>query len=232
MMKDNDFWKNYYNDSNRVKNKNPQINVGRTNKSIPIDNSTWERTILDIKKVLGLNGTQDVLELCCGNGTVIGELSQSCRTSIGVDFSSELIRQLNEKYKNEVTTLLSDVKEVSFYENSLDVVIIYFSIQHFSEKETLELIGKSLRWLRKGGLIFIGDVPDELKKWEYIDLPKYRKDFFTRMLNDEPMIGNWFQSNFFKAMESFYLNIKVDVINQPDYQINSSYRFDVIIKKN
>lgn len=225
-------WKKYYEDKNIVGTNDLQKNVGRTRDGLPISNKTWERTMKDIEELLSINKSLDIIELCCGNGQVIGNLASKCKSAIGVDYSNELLKQMNYHFKGNVKSIHSDVFEVSFKNDSIDIVIIYFSIQHFKEKETIELVNRSLKWLRKGGKIFIGDIPSELKKWEYINETAYKRDYIMRILNNEPMIGQWYQPNFFNALSSYFTNISVKIIKQPSYHINSSYRFDVLIEKN
>ncbi len=225
------YWKNYYENGKIVNTTNFQKNVGRTKKGVPITDELWGKTIKYIKSLLSINSSTDIIELCCGNGQVIGKLSSKCKTAIGVDFSDKLLKQMENQFGGKVKPIKSDVLDISFENESFDVVIIYFSIQHFNEKETIVLVEHALSWLRQGGRLFIGDIPNELKKWEYLDKPSYRENYITRVLNDTPMIGNWFQPEFFNSLVAYFKNITVRIIDQPSYQINSDYRYDVLIEK-
>jgi len=226
----NNYWENYWNNPKNVKNKKYQVNVGRTKNGQPIDQETWNRTLEYIINILDINKNKVVLELCCGNGEIIGNISGICEKAIGVDYSKELIQQLKLKYGKNVIALQRDVLKVKFDYGMVDIIIIYFAIQHFTEKETIQIIGRYLPFLKKNGIMFIGDVPDESKKWEYINKEEYRIDYIKRVIDNRPKIGYWYQREFFHALGDYY-NLNVKILEQPTYQINSSYRFDVILKR-
>lgn len=223
------YWKKHYRDDSVVGGGDPQRNVGRTRGGMPVADEVWKRTLNDIKELLSIDKSVEVVELCCGNGEVIGNLAAECKHATGVDYSRKLLRQMESKFGSLVEPIYADVLEVEFKPESTDVIIIYFSIQHFDERETVRLVERCLKWLRKGGKLFIGDIPNDLKKWEYIDKPAYRRDYIERVVKGTPMIGNWFQPQFFEALSSYFDDITVEVIEQPSYHINSSYRFDVLI---
>jgi ubiquinone/menaquinone biosynthesis C-methylase UbiE len=230
-----EYWENYYNDDNIIGSKDFQKNIGRTKSGITIKKEIWKKTLNDIETLLSLNATtSEVLELCCGNGQIIGEIASKCKNATGVDYSKKLLVQLKSNYGNSVKTIHSNVLKASFKKESFHIIIIYFALQHFTEKETVRLIQKAVGWLKKGGKIYLGDIPNEVKKWEYINKPEYKKDYIQRVIDNRPMIGNWFHPDFFLAIGSFFNDKKIDVkiIKQPDYQINSDNRFDVLIKKN
>jgi ubiquinone/menaquinone biosynthesis C-methylase UbiE len=227
----NEYWRKYYNDNIVVCTNNFQKNVGRTISGIPVSEEIWDKTINYMVDLLNINKTKDVLELCCGNGQVIGNLSIKCKSATGVDYSEKLLLQLNNQFNNKVKSIREDVLKIAFETESVDIILIYFSIQHFDEIEILQLVKNCVTWLKKGGKLFIGDIPNELKKWEYIDEERYRRDYIERVLKNEPMIGNWYQPGFFKAIGDYFTEISIEVLQQPDYQVNSVFRFDVLIEK-
>ncbi len=226
------YWKEYYNSNDLVGSDDLQKNIGRSKGGVSISPELWERTLQDIENLLCIDDSMVVLELCCGNGQIIGNLSSRCKRAIGVDFSNILLEQLTAQYQNKVEVIHADIMQINFVSELFDVVLIYFSIQHFNEKETIQIINNALMWLKNGGKLYIGDVPDELKKWEYINKPEYKKDYLKRVLEDTPMIGFWYQQEFFNSLSAFFKNISVRILEQPHYHINSSYRFDVLIEKN
>jgi len=225
------YWYNYYNNYSIVGNQDLQKNVGRTKNGQSIKSSVWKQTVNYIKEIAVLNEEDVLLELCCGNGQIIGYLADYCKSAIGVDFSNQLLKQLNNNFP-KVTTLNKDVLELEFEPEKFNSIIFYFSIQHFTERESLLIIKKAIDWLKVGGTLLIGDIPNELKKWDYINKPQYQKDYLQRVLANEPMIGNWFNPGFFRALTSIFTNIESTLKPQPSYQINSAYRYDVLIKKN
>jgi len=226
-----EYWVKYYDDDDVVGSDNFHKNVGRTKAGIPISDILWEKTIGYIEDLISVDSVCDVVELCCGNGQVIGNIAPRCREAVGVDYSTKLLEQMESRFGKLVKPIHANVLDIDFDAESVDIVIVYASIQHFDERETIQLVDRSLRWLRKGGRLFLGDIPDELRKWSYVNKPSYKHDYIKRALNGNPMIGSWYQPKFFKALSDYFDGISVKVIKQPDYQNNSAHRFDVLIKK-
>ena len=224
------FWEKYYNSKDIVGTPNLQRNVGRTKNGEPISEKVWNKSIEYIKSQIELKQTDDILEICCGNGMILGELSKLCKSACGIDYSKELLTQLVEKYPN-VRCFHSNVLEYKLDDNSYDKLILYFAAQHFDEKDLLNLIKTMITTTKSEGKILIGDVPDEYKKWDYILKPEHRYDYFNRLENGTPMIGNWYSKEWFSALEYYIPNIRVEVQSQPDFMINSDWRFDVVITK-
>jgi ubiquinone/menaquinone biosynthesis C-methylase UbiE len=229
-----DYWKKYYSNKEEVdKNKDLQNNISRTRGGVKVNDEVWSKTLSYIVNILTIREYSTVLELCCGNGVIIGEIAKICKKAYGVDYSGPLLNQLSKNFKQK--NLVIEKRDVLKYElkkNEYDAIIIYFSIQHFDEKDTYLLIDKSIEALKVNGKLLIGDIPDLDKKWKYINKPIYHRDYFKRVEENRPKIGYWFQKDFFKAMSSCFPNATFKILEQPDYQINSDYRFDVLIEKN
>lgn len=224
-------WRDRYNDPKNHGSDDPQWNVQRTRAGKVIDKDQWAHTVEDIVRLCHITKDSEVLELCCGNGMLLGPISAQCKRAIGVDFSVPLLEQLKAKHEDRIETYFEDALEFEWEKNTLDVVLIYFSIQLFSERNAIRLIERAFSWLKDGGVLFIGDVPDEEKKWGYLSKPEYRRDYMARVLSDTPMIGQWFNKEFFRALGDLFPSMDVTVVEQPPHHINSDIRYDVIIKK-
>ncbi|MBX2982311.1 MAG: class I SAM-dependent methyltransferase [Flavobacteriales bacterium] len=224
-------WKERYNDPAHHATPDAQLNVGRTKGGESILPHVWSRTVDDIVQTCNINSDSVVLELCCGNGMLLGPVAKLCSEAIGVDFSAPLISELERNFGDVVTAYLADALEYECPRRDLDVILVYFSIQHFSERDALLLIERSIPWLKQGGRLFVGDVPDEAVKWDYINKPEFRKDYFTRLKSDTPKIGHWFRREFFQGLADHLPQVRVEVLDQPAHHINSDIRFDVLITK-
>ncbi|SNR75954.1 class I SAM-dependent methyltransferase [Lutibacter flavus] len=229
-----EYWKlNFNNDKIVNATDDLQVNIARTKNGKRVENKIWTKTLSYLTEILSIDKNSNVLELCCGNGVIIGELSKSCRNAYGIDYSKTLLNQLSKQYKNEnLKTKLGDVNTVKLDIEMYNAIIIYFSLQHFNERDAFLLIEKSIESLKLGGKILIGDIPDLDKKWDYINKPIYCKDYFNRLKERRPKIGYWFQKEFFLAMNNCFPHTEFKIINQPDYQINSDHCFDILIEKN
>lgn len=224
------FWEKYYMNDLVVGNQNPQKNIGRTKSGSPITDEVWKQSIQYIKSEIGLEITDNILEVCCGNGLVVGELSKYCNSAKGIDFSEKLINQLNKNYPN-VSSHLENVLDYNYEFQAYDKVLLYFSAQHFDETDLLDLIQSLIYTTKKKGTILIGDIPDESEKWNYIKKPQHKVDYFNRISEGEPMIGKWYSKDWFLSLNDYLTNVTISIVDQPDFMINSDWRFDVIIKK-
>lgn len=228
------YWRRHYDDPKNVSRGCHQTSVGRTIDGNPVPDSVWQKTISHIVEVVKVDQNSIVLELCCGNGMVIGPISQVAGKAYGVDFSEPLLNQLHSQFGKAVETRQIDVLELTWKPGTLDAIIIYFSIQHFDEQQTLHLIQRSLEWLRPGGRMLIGDIPDRAKKWKYIGGRANRLDYLQRMVSGQPKIGNWFDREFFVAAGEYFENrntAHVKVLDQPQFLFNAQWRFDVLFTK-
>jgi cyclopropane fatty-acyl-phospholipid synthase-like methyltransferase len=233
MKKSNEYWKANFTNEKIVNATNDlHINIARTKNGEAVSEDNWNKTIQYILNLLDIRKDSIVTELCCGNGLIIGEIAKNCKEAFGVDYSEILLNQLNKNFvSNNLSTINADVNKYILGSETYDSIIIYFSLQHFNEQETFLLINKCIAALKPQGKILIGDIPDLDKKWQYIDMPNHHKDYFRRVQEEKPMIGYWFQKDFFKAMNSCFPSTKFEILQQPSYQINSDHRFDLLIRK-
>jgi cyclopropane fatty-acyl-phospholipid synthase-like methyltransferase len=228
------YWKNNFNNDKVVNLGNDlQANIARTKNGKSINQEDWNRTVQELIAALNITANSNVLELCCGNGVLLGEIAPYCGSAIGVDYSKRLLEQLRKRYSaGNIQTINADVREYKIAADFFDSIIIYFSIQHFNERDTFLLLEKCIRKLKDKGQVYIGDIPDLDKKWNYIDKKEYHRDYFRRVVSKTPKIGYWFQKDFFIAMNSCFPDVTFQIISQPSYQINSDHCFDVLIRKN
>jgi 2-polyprenyl-3-methyl-5-hydroxy-6-metoxy-1,4-benzoquinol methylase len=229
-----EYWKKNFNNSEIVgASEDLQINIARTKNGVRVKEDVWEQTLIYIKEVLNINLKSVVIELCCGNGLIIGELASYCKEAIGIDYSIILLEQLQRTYvKDNLIVEQNDVNTINLVEGKYDNIILYFSIQHFNERDAFLLIEKCIKSLKPNGKMLIGDIPDLDKKWSYINTKEYQLDYFKRVVSSNPKIGHWFQKDFFIAMNNCFPNVQFQILEQPNYQINSDHCFDILIKKN
>ncbi len=133
---------------------------------------------------LNLKGTEDILDLGCGDGKITVEIAQLVPNGsvIGVDNSSQMIALATEKYpQNEYLNLLFQVMDASAlsFENCFDVAFSN-AVLHWvkNHKPVVEGLYKSLKvggkiLLRMGGkgdaegIISIMNEVRALDKWEH-----------------------------------------------------------------
>ncbi len=226
------YWVNFWNEySQELKNKDPQTQVLRTFNKKPIDKELWEHTLSHIMKYLDIQSTDNVLDLCSGNGLITKEISLNCKTVTAVDISENLLKQIDTNTYNNINTIISDIRELSFNENLFNKIIIYAGIQYLGLKEVVILFKQMYKWLEKGGICFLGDIPDIEKRWEFFNTKERETIFFESIQNEHPIVGTWFDKNFLLKLSNYCGFTESKVIKQHKGMIYSHFRFDMYIKK-
>ena len=222
------FWKKH---SKNLEEWDSQSQVLRTLNKKPIEKKNWELTLLHITQNLNIQSSDIILDLVCGNGLISEYLSKKCKSVIAVDISQELINKINIKDHKNIKPIVKDIRKIEFQKNSFSKIIIYAGIQYLNYKETINLFTSLYRWLKFEGIFFIGDIPDLDRLWYFFNNKEREKIFFSSIQNDTPIIGTWFTKKFLLKLAKYIGFNEAKIINQPEYMINSHYRYDMYIKK-
>ena len=219
------YWKNYWNSV--AQNKSPFIQVQRDGMS--------EVDLLKIQKhvclLLDLKPNDDLLDLCCGNGLLTNRLTPYCKSIIGIDFSTELIKSANKMYqKKNLNFIEGDIANLSHLTNTkFDKILLYFSFQYFNSKQGSFVVSEMKKLLKPGGLILIGDIPDKAKFWCYYDSFLKRAFYFKQWLFSQPKMGKfWSKKEMGKLAKQ--TKLKGSYLVQKQDLPNSHYRFDYIFR--
>lgn len=228
-MKEDNYWIEYWQNNKIINQPNDHAKVGRTIKGHPISDKIWKRTLSEIFKQIKLSKNDDVLDLAAGSGSITKPCSSIAKHVVAVDISKKLLSCI-PKTKN-IRILVSDVRDLKFNNEVFDKIIFNFAIQHFSDKEVIELSHNLFNWVKTGGLIYIGDIPDSTKLFKFYNNYERKQALFKSITTGKPIIGYWFQKQFLKEVFKAAGFKKVTIVNQPKYFMNTHYRFDIILKK-
>ncbi|BAY29639.1 amino acid adenylation domain protein [Nostoc carneum NIES-2107] len=118
-----------------------------------------------VERILSLR-PQRVLEIGCGKGLLLFRIAPHCNYYVGTDISTEAIHYIEEQLRNDqenyshVIVSEGAAHEIERLEPaSFDTVIINSVIQYFPSVDyLLQVIEKSVKLIKPGGQIFIGDV--------------------------------------------------------------------------
>jgi len=221
-----DFWKNYGVASN---SRDPQTQVLRTLHKNPISNELWEFTLEKIDETFTVNKDDKILDLCCGNGLLSKHFVAKGAKVVAVDVSEELLSQMNGV--EEIQTIYSDIRDLNFENDFFDKVIIYAGIQYLNNKESVQLLKRIYNWVKPGGTVFIGDIPDISKLWNFYDSEERKRVYFENVLNDTAIIGYWYDKNWLESLTSFIGFEEGVTITQDSKLINSNFRYDFLYTK-
>lgn len=230
VMCEKEYWKEHWESDPRLSSDNPFYQVGRTQRKKPISPEDWARSLKFIEQYLLPNDQDVLIDLCCGNGLLSDYFCNLVSEIIAIDYSKRLLDVFVAKERSNVHTLQRDVKKLSFEDLSFNKVLFHFAAQHFSEGEILRILQRIKKSIAPGGLIYIGEIPDVDRKWNFYSTKEYKDAYFDGLIKDEPIIGTWYKKEFFEyAAESLgFTGIKI--LDQPKFMLNQNHRFDVLIR--
>jgi ubiquinone/menaquinone biosynthesis C-methylase UbiE len=115
------------------------------------------REILPV--LAGVKPFHRVLDIACGPGFVALEFARRVREVVGVDLTSEMLKQARALARregfNNVTFRRADVNHLPFSDATFDLVVTRASFHHFPEPE--RVLKEMVRVLKPDGRILISD---------------------------------------------------------------------------
>ena len=132
--------------------------------------------INDIIDKLSLSKSDSLLDVGCGDGTILKELSKKVKSATGFDHTL-IIKQLKKKYNKKIIFIDGDIKKHhKKIKKKFEKILLYSVIHYFKNPdEVTKIIGILLSKLKSPGMMLIGDVPNsDLKKKIMIE-NRYKK---------------------------------------------------------
>lgn len=122
--------------------------------SAPEGNYTRPHKEEIIRKVVLREG-DNILDVACGNGYLLGELSKvSGVNAFGVDISENMIATARERYP-DCTFAVSPCTPLNFENESMDVIMVSCAFHHFETPQTFA--NECMRIVKKNGKVFIAE---------------------------------------------------------------------------
>lgn len=229
-MNDEKYWHAYWTTNPKLDDDRHQKKIGRTAFGREISPLNWSKTCHRILEQLTPDDTSHLLDLCCGNGLLSEFLNPFVNKITAVDYSKKLLDNfvINDP---KITKVLCNVLDFDFSIYRADRILMYFSAQHFSETSMLHILKKASANMTTGAIFLIGDIPDIDRKWNFYSTTEFRHFYFSGLEKGTPSIGTWYQKAYFQFAAEYCGFSSVQIQDQPNYMINSKYRFDVILQK-
>lgn len=107
-----------------------------------------------IKKVVVKNG-DTILDVACGNGFLLAELSKNAKVNaFGVDISENMITVAKKRYPNS-TFLVQPCFPFSFENMSINVITVSCAFHHFEQPQGFA--DECMRILKSDGVIYMAE---------------------------------------------------------------------------
>ena len=165
-------WKQFWNDSSLVREKDPLRQVGKTVGGVPISAEKLDVIVHEVRHTLSLQADDILLDLCCGNGMLTSRLASYCSGVVGIDFSLPLLQTANIEFANpHITYELRDARQLTrsfLHEHQFTKVLMYEALQHF-DGDGLSDVLKQFEWLPRRPLLMLASVPDLRRKDAFLD---------------------------------------------------------------
>jgi SAM-dependent methyltransferase len=221
------FWSEYQTD---VANKDEQSQVLRTRNKQPIDQRKWEITLDVVSQQLELQPDDTLLDLCCGNGLFTAAFGPRIAGVEAVDISPVLTCRLAARGLPNVRVLTSDMRDAQFAQHSFSKVLWYAGIQYIDESDIVAMVRRIRSWMKPGGILLIGDIPDRAKLWDYFNDETRLASYFAGLEQRKPIIGSWLDAGWSErlCLASGFASAKA--VPQHEALIYADFRYDLIAR--
>ena len=218
-------WKEFWNNQARVKDAKAQ--VGRQVSGALHADELMDKIANKISSQIQLKATDEVLDVCCGNGILTKKLAGKCKSVDAIDFSEVLIANAKNFGSSNINWYCLDATHFNL-NKQFDKIVLYFSFQYFETNEKAERVISCLKnHLKPGGVILLGDIPDSAFKWTYYDTPIKRFFAIWSTLKGKNNMGRFWNK---KALAKICLKhgLLTEIQQQENWQPYAWYRFDLL----
>lgn len=109
----------------------------------------------ELIKQVAIRDGNSILDVACGNGTLVGELSKKASVhGFGVDLSENMIAAARERHP-DCTFVVSSCVPLPFENESMDVITVSCAFHHFEDPHAFA--GECMRVLKKNGMVYMSE---------------------------------------------------------------------------
>ncbi len=213
------------------KSHNPLVQVGRTVNGEPMSEALLDEIVADIVRKTNMQITDNVLDVCCGNGILTQKLSKHCAKIVGIDSEKALITRAKKDFSNKnIAYFEGDALEISkTVDEKFQVIILYFSFQYFdSIAKGKKVLSEMEYLLSQKGCILLGDVPDGNKIHIFYPNLLHRIRYYISCLTGKNVMGKFWKSQEIHEIAD-KLQLKVEVSPQKEKLPYNYYRTDYLL---
>ena len=218
-----EFWKTHGKENGA---KSEQEQVLRTSNKVPIKADLWNFTLEELDKHINPDPKDRMLELCCGNGLISKHYSPRVASIVAVDVSEDLLRSIDRDAFPNIKPEVADIRALQYEQGRFDKIVIYAGIQYLTHAEATELLERASSWLNPGGVLFLGDIPNAHRKWNFYDSTERQAVYFDNLKQGRDIVGTWFEPDFFSNLGPYAGFSQSSFLDQHPDLIYAHFRFD------
>jgi hypothetical protein len=230
-----EFWSGYC--KGEVKNEHDLfVEVGKTVAKEPISQAAFDLSIDLVRRDLELNGSDRLLELCCGNGLMTLRLAPFVREIRAVDFAQHLIDSAR-KFRNvaNVQYVCAEaagyISELAANETFVPSKILLSDALGYFEPDALASVLASASKLTTHKLIFAATgIPCDDLKWNFYNTPERVRRYEENQRlasNSNDGIGRWWRR---EELERLARDQDLNLVIKDQPTELSNFRVDAIFR--
>ena len=119
----------------------------------------------EIISKMNLNKKDELLEIGCGLGNLIIPLSKKVKKATGIDHPTIIQKIVQRKMSRKINLISGNFLKLKI-KKKFDKILIYGVVHCLKNKKELNnFLSKSLKLIKKNGIILVGDIPNiDMKK--------------------------------------------------------------------
>jgi cyclopropane fatty-acyl-phospholipid synthase-like methyltransferase len=188
--------------------------------------------VASIERGLQLSANDSLLDLACGNGALTARLFSSCRSVLGVDFSSYLVEVAKERFDDPPDYVFREAEMLDYVRSEPEPLrftraMCYAGIQYLTPESVELMLAELSRRFRNVQRFLLGNVPDKDRA----------QLFFSDAADSQPdladptsQIGVWWTQAEIEDMAR-RCGWQVTFSRLPEDVFNARYRYDAILSR-
>jgi len=212
--------------------QDPYQQVARVGGKGEVGEAILEETAKRIADLLGLQKTDHILDVCCGNGLLTRLLLPYCAHITGVDISEGQIELAKSRETEKLDFQVIDATQLrENLSGPYDHIVLYFSFQYLeSTAQARASLEQMAALLNAGGRILLGDVPEREKLKIFYPKRLDRWKYVLKFRWGKSLMGRFWSLAELEAMAS-PLAMRVRRLEQPAHFPYAHYRADFLLEK-
>lgn len=118
------------------------------------DGKFCSRVYPDILEKCNNKENQTILDVGCGNGTMLSQVNENNRL-YGIDLSQSMIEHANNKLKDRAELVVGDAEILPWTDETFDTVLCTFSFHHYPQPQ--KVLMEMYRVMKREGQLIIAD---------------------------------------------------------------------------